>query len=125
MEKNSAPFTLTTPCANCPWRTDVPAYLRPERIRQIADDVQAGQTFWCHQTVDYDDSEDGSTVGRRARVCAGMMATVENEGRPGQGMRVGERLGMYSPELLDPEAPAYGSVEEWARAKGAPPAADA
>jgi hypothetical protein len=121
MEKNSAPFTLTTPCANCPFRTDVPAYLRPDRIRQIADDIQADQTFWCHKTVDHDEECDESVIGKRARVCAGMMATVENEGRPGQGMRVGERLGMYSPELLDSAAPVYGSIEEWAVAKGAPP----
>ena len=123
MGQNQPPFTVTTPCAKCPFRIDVPSYLRPARIRQIADDIQADQTFWCHQTVDHDEDGD-SAIGRKARVCAGMMATVENEGRPGQGMRVGERLGLYSPDSLDPEAPVYGSVEEWARAKGAPPATD-
>lgn len=119
MTRNRPPFTLTTPCTNCPFRTDVPSFLRPERIRQIADDVHADQTFWCHLTVDYDDSEDGSTIGSRARVCAGMMKTVENEDAPVQIMRSGERLGMYSPEGLDSAAPVYGSVEEWAAAKGA------
>lgn len=121
MAKNSAPFTLTGSCAKCPWRTDVPAYLRPARIRQIADDVAAGDVFWCHQTVDYDDNGE-SACGPRTRVCAGMMATVEAEGKPGQAMQVGERLGLYNPALLDPDAPVYPSVEEWARAKGAPPA---
>jgi hypothetical protein len=121
MEKSRAPFTVTTPCANCPFRTDVESYLRPERIRSIADSVQADESFYCHQTVDYDDSDEGSTLSRRARLCAGMMATVEREDRPVQAMRMGERLGMYNRDALDQDAPVYNSIEEWAVAKGARP----
>lgn len=35
-------YGLVRPCPKCPFRTDVPPYLQPERVTQIATDVQNG-----------------------------------------------------------------------------------
>lgn len=55
-------FEMTSPCENCPFRTDKPFFLGPERAREIADALFADKTFSCHKTVDYakrEDYEDG------------------------------------------------------------------
>lgn len=52
-------FDLTRPCGNCPFRSDEPFYLRPERVREILGGGK-GKAWWpspsfvCHKTIDYD-----------------------------------------------------------------------
>ena len=47
-------FTLTTPCDNCPFRSDIIFYLRKGRRKEIADNLRHDKTFVCHKTVDYE-----------------------------------------------------------------------
>lgn len=118
--KGKAPYTLTSPCAKCPFRSDAGPYLREERAREIADGLRAGGEFTCHQTVDYKDNADGVTegeIGKRARVCAGALITMEKD-KPNQMMRIAERLGLYVPEAMDMDAPVYDSLAQWVRAHG-------
>lgn len=110
--KNKAPYTVTTPCSNCPFRTDVAPYLRPERAMEISQSLNRGEDFTCHKTLETD-CEGDTVIGNRSRTCAGSMILLEKMDRPTQGMRIGERLGMYSRENLDMDAPVYDSLFEW------------
>lgn len=119
----SKPYTLRSPCGNCPFRTDVDLYLREERVREIAAQLHSNAgDFYCHKTTggseagEFDPSGDG-----RARVCAGALITLENENRPTQMMRIAERLGMYDRTELDMDAPVSTSMNEWVRAKTGKP----
>lgn len=55
------PFAVVRPCAHCPFRTDVRPYLRPERARDIAGALLAGEDFPCHATIDYSGSADSAS----------------------------------------------------------------
>lgn len=105
-------YSLRGPCSNCPFRSDKPFYLHPERVDEIADSLERGESFSCHKHNDFD--EDGQAVPTQSeRECGGVMATLEREERPNQMMRIAERLGMYNPANLDPNAPVFDSIEEW------------
>ncbi len=122
----SKPYTLTTPCKDCPFRSDIDFYLSPDRVRQIATELHAnGGDFYCHKTLDYGRDDHGGefdpSMEPRARVCAGALSTLENEERPTQTMRIAERLGIYDRTALDPDAPVYESINEWVRAKTSEP----
>lgn len=110
------PYTLTTPCKDCPFRTDVVPFLGPERAQDIADSCSEDANFYCHKTVDYDSDSGASTISGRARVCAGFLITMERENRANQATRVAERLGMYDSTALDHDAPVYDSMSEWVAA---------
>ena len=112
-------YTLAGPCANCPFRNDQPAYLRPERIREIGEALLFGQDFWCHKTVDHGDdadecSDELSTYqpSARTRACGGAMATLHNEGKATQMEQITERLG-FPVAVTDPDSPVFSSIAEW------------
>jgi hypothetical protein len=112
--KKRRPFELTKPCANCPFRTDVPAYLRGDRIRQIRDDLEE-TTFNCHKTVQHtdEDEESGHYVLKGSEShCAGALILLEKLNKPSQMMRIAERLRLYDRTKLDMLAPVYDSFEE-------------
>lgn len=112
------PFRLKKPCHHCPFRSDVPKYIRPERAQEIAESLYAGAEFPCHQTTEHVEHEDGSgeTVAtKRSAFCAGALITMEREGYSNQMVRVGERLGLHDHERLDMDAPVYDSLTEWVR----------
>lgn len=109
-------FKRTTPCANCPFRSDIRPFIYPERAREI---LEGEGTFPCHKTVDYSvDADDGDGLGGAGRVheksqqCAGVLIVREHIGRPNQIMRIAERLGMYDHTKLDMHAPVYKSIDE-------------
>lgn len=116
MSKTNTPFTLTSPCANCPFRSDRPFYLSAARAQEIAHSLYEGSTFHCHKTVDYDTEDGEPSIGNRARVCAGALITMEKEGTANQMMRIGERLGLYDRCVLDMDSPVYASLGEWVQA---------
>lgn len=101
-------FDLRTPCPQCPFRSDIPAYLTPARVTEI-DRSLIQATFPCHKTTQFD--EDGevipSTPGERH--CAGALIILEKLGRPSQMMRIAERLGLYDMRKLDMQAPVFNS----------------
>lgn len=79
MNKPKRPFgplkatriATSRPCANCPFRADVPPFITAARVREIRDAAKNfGQHFVCHKTVDYD-APPGDDMDRRA--CAGFL----------------------------------------------------
>jgi hypothetical protein len=111
------PFALKQPCADCPFRSDRPAFLRRDRAQGIADALEAGSSFSCHKTLLYDDSGRGEPTAKTA-FCAGALVTLEKQGAPNQLMQIGERLGLYRPDELNMDAPVYGSLAAWVDAHG-------
>lgn len=109
-------FDLKRPCANCPFRTDKPFYLRRERRQQIADALAADKSFYCHQTVHYDEEDwEGGEYTRRndEQHCAGATIVLEKEENPNQIMRWMERLGHYDHTKLQMDAPVFDSLEQF------------
>ncbi len=111
----SAPYKLVSPCANCPFRTDVRPYLTRDRVREIARSLVRSE-FPCHKTVTYD--EDGEPVPSRSQShCAGALILLEKLGQPSQMMRIAERLGMYDARKLDMSAAVFDSFEDMVQAQ--------
>lgn len=116
-------FDLIRPCAKCPFRSDVPGFLHPERATEIADALLAGHVFSCHATVDYDampedefDEEEEQTLrmpGKDEQHCAGAMIFLEAQNRPNQMMRIGERCRFYDRTKLDMDAPVFKDKRRW------------
>jgi hypothetical protein len=107
-----AMFKLRRPCAKCPFRTDVSGYLRRERARQIATDLANGAIFYCHQTTECVETDDGADemVGTpNSSFCAGALILMEKAEAPNQAMRTAERLGIYDAERMDTEVPVHAS----------------
>lgn len=100
---------LKRPCRKCPFRLDAPRYLSPQRYRQLAGALlEEGQSFWCHETIDYGD-EGHARFDTTSRVCAGAMIWLRHQGRSNQVMQVMERLGVFDPQHLDMAAPVYAT----------------
>ena len=115
-ETKVRPYRMSKPCPKCPFRSDIPKYLRPERAQQIADSLYDGAEFPCHQTTEEVEDEDGMgerVATAKSAACAGALITMEKEGFSNQMVRIAERLGMYDHQALDMEAPVYGSLSEW------------
>lgn len=106
------PFGLTTPCSNCPFRSDgqgVP--LRRARVREIAASL-VRCSFPCHKTTDAErrDAElDEPLDLSNTMHCAGALILLEKLQRPSQMMRIAERLGLYDRRKLDMQAPVFRS----------------
>lgn len=67
-------FELVRPCPKCPFRLDIPEYLRGGRAEQIARDLAGGASFACHETTVPSDEDDGSMVeAADSQMCAGAM----------------------------------------------------
>lgn len=107
-------YGLVRPCPKCPFRTDVPPYLRPDRAQEIARSVQSGGEFFCHETTVPDPDDDAEMIENEgSMVCAGSLILMEKARTPNQMMRIAQRIGMYDPERLDLTAPVPGSWSEW------------
>lgn len=107
-------YELTRPCAKCPFRSDIPSYISPARVREIEYTLDRGE-FPCHETCDYDhEDEDGMPFGReteQSQHCAGALILLEKEERPSQMMRIMERLRMYDRTKLDMSAPVHDTFD--------------
>jgi hypothetical protein len=112
-------FDMKTPCTNCPFRSDVPAYLRKSRVREI-ENALVRRTFACHKTtVDHED-EDGNCdriVVQESQHCAGALILLEKTECQSDSMQFAERLGIYTPDGLDLAAPVYNSFDEMIEAQ--------
>jgi hypothetical protein len=97
---------MKRPCAQCPFRYDVPGYLTGRRAEEIADALLSDQSFACHKTVEYDDDGEGDVTGE-SQHCAGAAIWLEHQERPNQWMRISKRLGFYDPSALDMESPVF------------------
>ena len=108
------PYSMTTPCSNCPFRSDIPAYLRTSRVREIERSLVRSE-FPCHKTTESVDEGDGdgTRVSTKDSIhCAGALILMEKMGRSSQMMRIAERLGMYDHTKLDMNAPVFNSFKE-------------
>ena len=110
----SKPYTLQSPCKDCPFRTDVPSYLAPERAQEIMEGSCEESNFYCHKTIDYSDDGEGQVTGK-SRVCAGFLITMEKEGRANQPTRIAEGLGLYDRTQLGMDAPTHDSMWDWVK----------
>lgn len=93
-----ADIACATPCKNCPFRKDVEPFLSKERAQEILRQLELGESFSCHETVDYSDpieiDEDGNerNWGGNRRQCAGATWVLLKTQNPNQLMQLGERL---------------------------------
>ncbi len=99
-------YGLVTPCANCPFRSDIRPFITLARAQEIL--TQQGE-FLCHKTLDYRDEDDVDE--KNAQVCAGFLICLEHDQQPNQMMRIAERLGMYDARKLRMDAPVYKGVK--------------
>jgi hypothetical protein len=95
-------YTMTTPCAECPFLKSMARGFTIKRLREFADEG----AFPCHKACDADD-DSGEFVARddNTPACAGALIFNEKRNRPNQMMRIAERLGMYDRTKLNMEAP--------------------
>lgn len=102
-------FTMVRPCVHCPFRSDIPGYLHPERAEEIAASVvERGEPFPCHETtVPADDEEFEMMATPGSQHCAGVLILNEKLRRPGQLARIAGRLRVYDYRKLDMTAPVF------------------
>jgi hypothetical protein len=114
--KQETMFKLRRPCAHCPFRTDVPGYLRRSRAVEIAQSIAAGSIFPCHETTADAVDDDGNEIRVQvdtSQFCAGAVIVMEKIGQPNQALRMAERFGIYDPATMDMDAPVVGSFVEF------------
>lgn len=107
------PYSMTSPCVGCPFRTDTPGFLRPDRVREIEASLDRAE-FPCHKTTNASrEDEDGEYVNDGKEIhCAGALILLEKLDRPSQMMRICERLGIYDRSKLNMSAPVFESFDE-------------
>lgn len=107
-------YTKTSPCDNCPFRSDKPFHLVRGRVREIQRGLVNGD-FPCHKTTveGGEDEDDCSTLKStdKSLHCAGALILLEKLEQPSQMMRICERIGMYDRTKLKMDAPVYNSWE--------------
>lgn len=87
---------VAAPCGKCPFRSDVPIYLRKDRRAGIVESILLNdEDFYCHQTTTYDEETEDMEVGRDSKICAGAIKMIEQSHGSTNMMRVLERIGMY------------------------------
>lgn len=111
-------FDLTSPCPQCPFRTDIKPFLTRPRAKEIADGLLHQQaTFACHKTTEHND--DGEHVLRDSEQhCAGALIVLEKMNRPNQMMRIMERIRLYNRHALKMEAPVFDTLRAFIAAQG-------
>lgn len=101
------------PCKMCPFRKDVPIYLRPERRQEIAESLINDQNFMCHGTVNYDVEWDEEPNTADAVICAGAAKSLMLSGGTTNLMRVAERLGLADLDRTEERGPDVWPLWEW------------
>lgn len=105
-------YSLRRPCLRCPFRTDVPGYLRRGRAVEIATAIAKGAEFACHQTTVPDPNDDNALRDdpHASKQCAGALIVMEKAETPNQAARVAERIGLYDRDRMDLDAPVFDSL---------------
>lgn len=103
------------PCAKCPFRKDVPIYLRRERREEIAQHLADGGSFPCHGTVSWTEDDDGEEIPDESHslLCAGALKATAAAGGSGQLQRIGERLGSIDSEKIEAAGADCWSLLDW------------
>lgn len=121
-------MALHTPCRDCPFRVDRPAFIRAARGVEIWQSLVSGGRFPCHKTIDYDAAEDADPddedpwagVTAASEFCAGALILMEKAwpdtggAARNQWVRWMGRLGSgLDLSALDLDAPIPDSFEDW------------
>lgn len=117
-------FRLVSPCKECPYRSDLPSYLKGwlgrERATEIARNVfDLGQSFPCHKTTEHDDRklDQGYTHKGCESQCAGASIMQIKLGKTSAYMQVAERLGwtkeIEAMQQLDLDSPVFETVADF------------
>ncbi len=106
-------FNLIAPCANCPFRNDMPnqkGWLGERRAQEIFDNLKQGGFFPCHKTTrtdddDWDELDDEPKpfeIKKHHQFCAGALIMLEKTkiAHTLQPFQVLERLGYYDSKRL-------------------------
>lgn len=109
-------FTMTRPCKNCPFLASKYFPLNPGRRAEIAASLLCDQSFPCHQTTKFDDEGEQVITGKE-QFCVGALITMAKQDilHHHQMVRIADRLGLFSPENLNLNAPVYSSLDDFAR----------
>lgn len=115
-------YDLTSPCGNCPFRSDKPFHLRRGRMVEILRTLIYGDsTFTCHKTSHgsgYDDDEPEDPPTQPEQQCAGALILLHRLGilRWNAQFRVAERFGPLNVDNLNMDAPVHKSLLQTVRA---------
>lgn len=107
------------PCAKCPFRNDVPIYLRRDRRREIRDGLLDGDGgFACHETTTAIDTADGTEMITTddSQQCAGAIKSILKAGRDSNNIRVMARLGLLAPDTLEASGADVWDINDWVAA---------
>lgn len=105
-------------CRKCPFRSDVPIYLRADRRREIVDAlVLRDEVFHCHEQVEYSDDAPDEVgeyvVVHTGPMCAGAAKAVLAAGGTTNWLRGAARFGGADLDELASKGPAVWSLSVW------------
>ena len=112
MSDPRAYMRVVRPCKNCPFVADNEFPLSSARREEIADALTHGDTFFCHETIDY---RDGETDTGSASRCFGAASMLHRAGYPPmQTEQIIHRLGIadYNPEQYERDD-VYQTIESF------------
>lgn len=105
------------PCAKCPFRKDVPNYLRAGRRVEIATAIANGHGFPCHETTVSVEDDDGMTdraVTAESKFCAGAIKAAIAAGGVPQDLRIMQRLRLVDLDEIEGNGAECWNLTEWA-----------
>lgn len=114
------PMVVTpAPCGKCPFRKDVPIYLRAERRQQIIHSItQEGSDFHCHQHLVEGEDDEGETTllaTSESPICAGAAKALLMENGSTQVMRSASSLGLIDLDEIERRGADVWGLDVWAR----------
>ena len=116
-------FKLTQPCALCPFRSDIRAFLSRSRAQGIALSLQEG-TFACHETTsatkEQPRAKDGTFAPRVEQHCAGALILMMKSDHLGCLQQVASRLGWLDLDRLKLDAPVFDTFQAFIDAQPEP-----
>lgn len=102
-------YTMTKPCADCPFTKGNVIELTAARAKEITDNMLSwgGGEFPCHKLLSYCGEEKRRCRGvceghetDKSQFCAGALIFAEKHQFANQMMRIAGRIGMYDPSKL-------------------------
>ena len=119
-------FDLTTPCTNCPFRSDATriTFKSKDRAQQIEEQAYR-HGFPCHVSAELHENqlthEEGYVFGEQTQYCAGhiLMQLHESTGSPWPGIGNDEELVEQLAEQMDWNAPVFENADDFIAANRA------
>jgi hypothetical protein len=106
-------YNLSSPCGNCPFRSDKRFNLRAGRMVEILRATILGNsTFTCHKTAARDDEDGEHVPHENEQHCAGVLILAKKSGALMDNVlwRLAVRFGGFDPGKLKMDAPIYDSL---------------